>query len=74
MEKDSQERQVIHVQFKETNTHCYFGSVQAIYDYFEVWHVGVAAQTLYNKKFIRYENDLVIIRKGVLVQKKRVKK
>lgn len=71
MEKYPQERQVIHVHLKETDQHFYFGSVRAIYDVLEVWHIGVAAQTLYNKKFYKYENDKVVIRKGVLHQKKR---
>ncbi len=54
----------------ETDQHFYLGSVRAIYDVLEVWHIGVAAQTLYNIKFYKYENDKVVIRKGVLQQRK----
>lgn len=74
-EKESQQRQVIHVHVLDTDEHYYFGSIQAIYDTFTKDDIGIAAQTLYNRGLSEfYMNDKVVIRKGILQQKKHTKK
>ncbi len=71
-EKEIQQRQVIHVHLLNTDKHYYFGSIQAIYDVFTKDEIGVAPQTLYNRGLDKmYVNDKVVIRKGVLQQKKK---
>lgn len=73
-EKESQQRQVIHVHVLATDEHYYFGSVQAIYDTFTKDEIGIAPQTLYNRGLNeKYVNNKVVIRKGVLQQKKHSK-
>lgn len=73
-EKEIQQRQVIHVHLLNTDEHYYFGSIQAIYDVFTKDEIGVAPQTLYNRGLDKmYVNDKVVIRKGVLQQKKKAK-
>lgn len=70
-EKESQQRQVIHVHILDTDEHYYFGSIQAIYDIFSKNDIGIAAQTLYNRGLNeKYVNDKVVIRKGILIQKR----
>ncbi len=70
-EKESQQRQVIHVHVLDTDEHYYFGSIQAIYDTFTKDDIGIAAQTLYNRGLNeKYMNDRIVIRKGILQQKK----
>ncbi|MBF0576434.1 hypothetical protein [Dysgonomonas sp. GY617] len=70
-EKESQQRQVIHVHVLDTDEHYYFGSIQAIYDTFTKDDIGIAAQTLYNRGLKeKYMNDRIVIRKGILQQKK----
>lgn len=74
-DKESQQRQVIHVHVLDTDEHYYFGSIQAIYDTFTKDDIGIAAQTLYNRGLSEfYMNDKVVIRKGILQQKKHTKK
>ncbi|MDR2993266.1 MAG: hypothetical protein LBV11_05445 [Bacillus cereus] len=71
-EKESQQRQVIHVHILADDEHYYFGSIQAIYDTLSKDSIGIAPQTLYNRGLDeKYVNDRVVIRKGVLQQKKR---
>ena len=71
-EKESQQRQVIHVHVLATDEHYYFGSIQAIYDTLSKDSIGIAPQTLYNRGLDeRYVNDKVIIRRGILQQKQR---
>lgn len=73
-EKKSQQRQVIHIHILNTDEHYYFGSIQAIYDVFDKEQIGIAAQTLYNRGLDeKYINDKVIIRKGILQQKRHIK-
>lgn len=73
-EKETQQRQVIHVHLLDTDEHYYFGSIQAIYDTLTREQIGIAPQTLYNKGLNEmYANDKVVIRKGVLEQKRKVK-
>jgi len=70
-EKELQQRQVIHVHILDADEHYYFGSIQAIYDIFSKNDIGIAAQTLYNRGLDeKYVNDKVIIRKGILIQKR----
>lgn len=70
-DKESQQRQVIHVHVLDTDEHYYFGSIQAIYDTFTKDDIGIAAQTLYNRGLNeKYMNDRIVIRKGILQQKK----
>lgn len=69
--REQQQRQVIHVHILATDEHYYFGSIQAIYDTFTKDDIGIAAQTLYNKGLNeKYVNNKVIIRKGLLQQKR----
>jgi hypothetical protein len=71
MDKQDQPRQVIHLQIIATDEHHYYGSLSAMYEHFTRNQVGVAIQTLYNQfKGDMYQNDLVVIRKGRLIQKK----
>lgn len=71
MDKQDQPRQVIHLQIIATDEHHYYGSLSAMYEHFTRDQVGVAIQTLYNQfKGDLYQNDLVLIRKGRLIQKK----
>lgn len=71
MDKQDQTRQVIHLHIITSNEHHYFGSLQALYGHFTRDQLGVAIQTLYNQfKGDYYDNDMVVIRKGRLVQKK----
>lgn len=71
MDKQDQPRQVIHLQIISTDEHHYYGSLSAMYEHFTRDQVGVAIQTLYNQfKGDLYKNDLVVIRKGRLIQKK----
>lgn len=73
-EKEIQQRQVIHVHILLTDEHYYFGSIQAIYDILTREQIGIAPQTLYNKGLDElYSNDKVIIRKGILQQKRKSK-
>lgn len=74
-EKETQQRQVIHVHLLNTDEHYYFGSIQAIYDVFTKNEIGVAPQTLYNKGLNEmYVNSKVVIRKGLLQQKQKKSK
>jgi len=74
MEKSVNFRQVIHLHILSTNEHHYFGSLPAMYDQFSRKELGVAMQTLYNQfKGEYYDNGMVVIRKGRLVQKKHQK-
>jgi len=71
MDKQDQPRQVIHLQIIATDEHHYYGSLSAMYEHFTRDQLGVAIQTLYNQfKGDLYQNDLVVIRKGRLIQKK----
>ena len=75
MDKPDQPRQVIHLHLLAEDEHHYFGSISAMYEYFNRDQIGVAAQTLYNQwKDEPYKNDKVVIRKGRLIQKKNQKK
>ena len=71
MDKPDQPRQVIHLYIIATGEHHYFGSLSALYDQFTRDQLAVAQQTLYNQfKGDLYQNDLIVLRKGRLIQKK----
>jgi hypothetical protein len=71
MDKPDQPRQVIHLHIISTDEHHYFGSLSAMYEHFTRDQLGVAMQTLYNQfRGDLYRNDLIVIRKGRLIQKK----
>lgn len=66
--KDSKERTVIHVRFKNGDNF-YFGSVAAIFTLFSPSDIGITYGSLRNKGLSRdkpYSNELVTIYKGVL--------
>lgn len=70
VEKDKQERTVIHLEIN--GEHYYFGSIAAIFDYFTVKELGVVYGTLRNYGLSpehSYQNSKCTIRKGVLRQK-----
>ena len=61
---------LIHVEFKDTHEHFYFGSLAAMFDDPKVKErIGIAYQTFRTRGLTEdkpYENDKVIIRKGNL--------
>ncbi|MBR5824186.1 MAG: hypothetical protein IKY67_08605 [Paludibacteraceae bacterium] len=66
-----EDRQVIHLEIKETGEHHYFGSVSALFAVFENL-MGMKFQTFRAKakdiftETTPFENDKVIVRKGKL--------
>ena len=63
---------VIHLEFKATGLHRYFGSPSAMYDNYTSQELGIARQSLLNywqKTEKPYENTICIIRKGELERK-----
>lgn len=66
-----EDRQVIHLEIKETGEHHYFGSVSALFAVYEDL-MGIKFQTFRAKakdiftEDTPYENDKVIVRKGKL--------
>lgn len=66
-----EDRQVIHLEIKETGEHHYFGSVSALFAVFENL-MGMKFQTFRAKakdifrEDTPYENDEVVVRKGKL--------
>jgi hypothetical protein len=74
MTSSNKNRQVIHVHLLISNEHLYFGSIKAMYQHFTRDELGVAEQTLYNSwKDQTYTTDLVVLRKGRLIQKEQQK-
>lgn len=67
---------VIHLEFRETGVHHYFGSYASIYELFDSETIGVSNSRL-NAVLGTigiYKNKIVIIRKGRMIRKpKRVK-
>jgi len=67
---DHQPRQVIHLYLFKSEEHYYFGSISAMYEHFTHDQLGIAKQSLYNRwKDEPYRNDLIVLRKGRLIQK-----
>jgi hypothetical protein len=62
------ELKVIHVHFKQTDTHDYFGSIVAVYESYSHEELGIRYNTLKNYK-LPYENKKVVVRQGVLKTK-----
>lgn len=66
-----EDRQVIHLEIKETGEHHYFGSVSALFAVYEDL-MGIKFQTFRAKakdiftETTPFENDKVIVRKGKL--------
>jgi hypothetical protein len=66
-----EDRQVIHLEIKETGEHHYFGSMTALFAVFESL-MGIKFQTFRAKakdiftETTPFENDKVIVRKGKL--------
>ncbi len=74
MDRPDQPRQVIHLHLLTEDNHYYFGSISAMFEHFNRDQLGVAIQTLYNQwKDVPYQNEKVVIRKGRLIQKKKLK-
>lgn len=68
---DKKERTVIHLQMGDN--HYYFGCLASIYDMFSPEEIGITYGNLRNyvvKPDKPFENDKVIIRKGVLIPSK----
>ena len=65
----SKEMKIIHLYVKETNTHHYYGSLKAMYQYFDKQQLGITYESLttrgINKKEY-YENNKIVIRKGII--------
>lgn len=71
-EKKKQERTVIHLYLKEEDEHLYFGSMANIYEFFKHEQIGITFGSLRNYGLSQgkpYENEKVIIRKGILLAK-----
>ena len=58
---------ILHVYFKETDKHEYYGSLKVIYDHNN--DIGISRDMLYRHDFKNpYENDKVIIRHAILIR------
>ena len=72
-EKQSkQERTVIHLYLKETDTHLYYGSMANIFEFYGKEDIGIRFGSLRNFGLSPnnpYENEKVVIRKGILQAK-----
>lgn len=67
-----QERTVIHLYLKESDIHHYFGSMANIYEHYQKEEIGISFGALRNFGLSpqkQYENEKVIIRKGILLAK-----
>ena len=67
-----QERMVVHLYLKDSDTHSYFGSMANVYEHFIKDEIGISFGSLRNYGLSAenpYENKKVIIRKGVLQAK-----
>lgn len=67
---------VIHLYVKESNTHHYFGSLQALCDMFDKQTIGIVYTSLKKVKLKEkgiYENNKCIIRQGKLITSRKTK-
>ena len=67
-----QERTVIHLYFKDSDTHHYMGSMANIFEHYIKDEIGIGFGSLRNYGLSPdkpYENKKVIIRKGILQAK-----
>ena len=65
----SKEMNIIHLYVKESNTHHYFGSLKAMYQYFDTEQLGITYNSIRTRGIARtnfYENRRVIVRKGII--------
>lgn len=63
---------IIHVEFKASGAHFYFGGISAIFEVFTVKDIGVGPQRLYDfdvEPEKPYQNKICIIRKGKIRRK-----
>jgi hypothetical protein len=76
MAKDKFEKTVIHLTIKATNEHSYYGSIACIYDHYTNEEIGIRYSSLRSfgvSEDKPYENKKVVIRKGKLLTKNRIK-
>lgn len=69
---EKKERTVIHVHFKQLDTHHYFGSIANVYEFYSVDDIGITYGSLRNYGLSTekpYENAKCVIRKGMLLSK-----
>ena len=69
----SREMKIYHVYSKRSKEHKYFGSIKAIYDYYE--NIGISRYAMYRFDFKKnrvFENEEVIIRFDYLVRSRNV--
>jgi len=60
---------ILHVQFKKTNEHKYYGSLKVIFDLHNYEELGVSKFTVDRHNFASpYENDKIIIKQSVLIR------
>jgi hypothetical protein len=74
MNKKKQERKVIHLYIKVTDTHEYYGSISAIFEVHTDDEMGIKLTSLRNyvvSESNPYENGKIIIREGKLITKKK---
>jgi hypothetical protein len=67
-----QERTVVHLYLKDSDTHVYFGSMANVYEHYTKEEIGISFGSLRNYGLSPqnpYENKKVVIRKGVLQAK-----
>lgn len=65
----STEMNIIHLYIKETHTHHYFGSLKAMYQYFNKEQLAITYESLRTRGINKsqfYENKKIIVRKGKL--------
>ena len=67
-------RNLFHLRVKPTDEDIYYGSLKALVDNTERVTMGISIHTLYRYEWeshnMRYENDSIIIKKGILVTTK----
>ena len=71
-----QERTVVHLYLKDSDTHCYFGSMANLYELHNKEEIGISFGSLRNFGLSAqkpYENKKVVIRKGILQAKPKTK-
>ena len=76
-EQTKRERTVIHLYLKDKDEHHYFGSVANVYEHYSKEDIGISFGYLRNKGLTvtnPFENDRVIIRKGILLAKPKAMK
>ena len=70
--REKKERTVIHLHFRNTEEHHYFGSMANIFEYYTSEQLGIEYSSLRNYGLSNehpYKNKKCIIRKGLLLSK-----